>query len=63
MSLSDLHNLESRLMLIAGEAEKGLDDVKIFIENLSLVESLEQVYVKLKSAGCLLFNNWTANVR
>ena len=63
MSLADLHNLESRLMLIAGEAEKGLDDVKVFTEILSLVENLTKVYVKLKSNGCLLFYNWTAKLR
>ena len=63
MVLSDLRNLESRLMLIAGEAEKGLDDVKVFTEVLALVENLTKVYVKLKSVGCLLFGKWVATVR
>ena len=58
-TLSELHNLKSRLMLMAG---KGLDDVKVFTEVLNLVENLTKVYVKLKAAGCLLFTNWTARI-
>ncbi|XP_076810018.1 E3 ubiquitin-protein ligase rnf213-alpha-like isoform X2 [Clavelina lepadiformis] len=63
MTVKDLRNLQSRLMLIAGEAEKGLDEVKLFIEVLSHVESLTKAYVKLKTSGCLLFNSWTAKLR
>ena len=63
MTVEELHNLQSRLMLIAGEAEKGLDEVKVFIEVLAHVENLTKVYVKLKSAGCLLFNNWNVKLR
>ena len=63
MTLDDLHSLESRLMLIAGKAEKGFDDVKTFTDTLALVENMAKMYVKLKTAGCLLFNNWIATVR
>ncbi|XP_076810012.1 E3 ubiquitin-protein ligase rnf213-alpha-like isoform X1 [Clavelina lepadiformis] len=63
MTVEELHNLQSRLMLIAGEAEKGLDEVKVFIEVLAHVENLTKAYVKLKSAGCLLFNNWNVKLR
>ena len=63
INLTELHSLESRLMLIAGEAEKGLNDVKVFTEVLALVENLVKVYVKLKTAGCLLFSNWTAKIQ
>ena len=63
INLSDLRNLESRLMLIAGEAEKGLDDVKVFTEVLALVENLAKVYVKLKTVGCLLFSKWIATIK
>ena len=50
-------------MLIAGEAEKGLDDVKVFTEVLALVENLAKVYVKLKTVGCLLFSKWIATIK
>ena len=59
MTLSELQDLQSRLMLIA---DKGLDDVQRFIANLSLVENLAKAFVNLKTAGCLLFNNWTARL-
>jgi len=60
MSLKDVHDLQSRLMLIA---DKGLKDVQRFIKNLSLVENLAKALVNLKNAGCLLFNNWQAKLR
>nr|XP_018671622.1 LOW QUALITY PROTEIN: E3 ubiquitin-protein ligase rnf213-alpha-like [Ciona intestinalis] len=63
MSLSNLHDLQSRLMLIAGEADKSLADVKHFISVLSHVEKLTRAYVKLKNAGCLLFDKWAAKLR
>jgi len=60
MTLKELHDLQSRLMLIA---DKGLNDVQHFITNLSLAENLAKVFVNLKLAGCLLFNNWAAKLR
>ena len=63
MSLSELHDLQSRLMLIAGEADKGKDDVTRFIDVLSSAESLAKAYVQLKLSGCLLFNDWFAMIR
>ena len=63
MSLHELHDLQSRLMLIAGEADKGKDDVTRFIDVLSSVETLAKAFVQLKLSGCLLFNNWKAIVR
>ena len=63
MTLNELHDLQSRLMLIAGEAEKGKNDVTKFTELLSNVESLAKAYILLKESGCLLFNNWKAFIR
>ena len=63
MSLSELHDLQSRLMLIAGEAEKGKSQVNHFVETLTKVESLTKAYVTLRKAGCLLFEKWTAHIK
>ncbi|XP_078489225.1 E3 ubiquitin-protein ligase rnf213-alpha-like [Ciona intestinalis] len=63
MSLSELRDLQSRLMLIAGEAEKGKQDVSMFVDILSNVENLAKAYIQLKTSGCLLFSKWKANVR
>ena len=58
----DLHDLQSRLMLIAGEAENGNEDVNRFTALLSCSENLAKAYVQLKLSGCLLFNNWTVKI-
>ena len=63
MSLSELRGLQSRLMLIAGEAEKGKDDVNQFVNTLASVEGLAKAYVKLRLSGCLLFEHWIALIR
>jgi len=63
MSMNDLRDLQSRLMLIAGEATKGEVDVTRFMKVLSGVENLTKTYVKLKISGCPLFNDWCAKVR
>ena len=63
MTLNEVHDLQSRLMLIAGEADRGKDDIIRFTDVLSNVESLAKAYVKLKQSGCLLFENWTASIR
>ena len=63
MTLNDLRDLQSRLMLIAGESAKGEVDVTRFMKVLSSVENLTKTYVKLKTSGCPLFSDWSANVR
>ena len=63
MTLSELRDLQSRLMLIAGEAVEGKEDVTKFMNLLSSVENLAKTYVKLKTSGCSLFCDWSANVR
>nr|XP_039257181.1 E3 ubiquitin-protein ligase rnf213-alpha-like [Styela clava] len=63
LSLGELCELQSKLMLIAGEAEKGQRDVNIFVENLTSIQKLTEVYVKLLESGCMLFNEWCLTVR
>ncbi|XP_076815738.1 E3 ubiquitin-protein ligase rnf213-alpha-like isoform X2 [Clavelina lepadiformis] len=63
MTLHELRDLQSRLMLIAGEAQKEQQDVKKFIIVLSSVENLAKAYMMLKISGCLLFSKWRATLR
>ncbi|KAK3096790.1 hypothetical protein FSP39_003301 [Pinctada imbricata] len=56
----ELHELQSKLMLVAGKAEQGKDDVDKFTLVLDSVVRLCNVYIKLVSAGCVLFTDWTA---
>ncbi|XP_052062754.1 E3 ubiquitin-protein ligase rnf213-alpha-like isoform X2 [Mytilus californianus] len=53
-----LHDLQSRLMLVAGKAEKGKDDVDRFMLILDSVVRLGNIYKKLVTEGCVLFSQW-----
>ncbi|VDI83612.1 Hypothetical predicted protein, partial [Mytilus galloprovincialis] len=53
-----LHDLQSRLMLVAGKAEKGKDDVDRFMLILDSVVRLGNIYKKLVAEGCVLFSQW-----
>ncbi|XP_052086034.1 E3 ubiquitin-protein ligase RNF213-like [Mytilus californianus] len=55
-----LQDLQSRLMLVAGKAEKGNDEVERFTMILDSVVRLGNIYTKLVSDGCVLFANWKA---
>ena len=55
---AQLHDLQSRLMLVAGKAEMGKDDVDRFILILDSVVRLCNVYIKLLSSGCVLFSKF-----
>ena len=63
MTLNELHELESSLTLLTGKSDKGKEDVTRFFRVLSSVENLAKAYVQLKASGCLLFNNWTAEIQ
>ncbi|XP_061169142.1 E3 ubiquitin-protein ligase RNF213-like [Saccostrea echinata] len=56
----DLQELQSKLMLVAGKAEKGKEDVDRFTMILDSVVRLSNVYIKLVESGCVLFTNWQA---
>ncbi|XP_076109129.1 E3 ubiquitin-protein ligase rnf213-alpha-like [Mytilus galloprovincialis] len=58
-----LHDLQSRLMLVAGKAEMGKDDVDRFILILDSVVRLCNVYIKLLSSGCVLFSKFKVKFR
>ena len=66
MSVSELRELQSKLMLITGGQAKGKEDVNKdvnkFIEILSSVENLTKTFVNLKRFGCSLFMDWSARV-
>ncbi|XP_021363650.1 E3 ubiquitin-protein ligase rnf213-alpha-like, partial [Mizuhopecten yessoensis] len=53
-----LHDLQSRLMLVAGKAEMGKEDVDRFTLILDSVVRLANTYIKLVSSGCVLFSEW-----
>ncbi|XP_052087598.1 E3 ubiquitin-protein ligase rnf213-alpha-like isoform X5 [Mytilus californianus] len=55
-----LLDLQSRLMLVAGKAEKGKDEVDRFMLILDSVVRLGNIYIKLVTDGCVLFNFWHA---
>eukprot|EP00058_Branchiostoma_floridae_P013669 XP_002599157.1 hypothetical protein BRAFLDRAFT_68766 [Branchiostoma floridae] len=61
-NLSMLKSLQSKLMLLAGKADKGSEEVDRFVEILTGVTRLGQAYVHLYNAGAVLFNNWNAVV-
>ena len=63
VDIIELHDLQSRLMLIVDKAEVGTNDVNKFIDFLSSVETLAKAYVKLKLSGCLLFSHWIAKLK
>ncbi|XP_060557065.1 E3 ubiquitin-protein ligase rnf213-alpha-like [Ruditapes philippinarum] len=57
-SLSELEELQSKLILVAGEAEKGQACVERFSMVLDGVIRLSQVYIRLVSSGCVIFTNF-----
>ncbi|KAL3881511.1 hypothetical protein ACJMK2_027943, partial [Sinanodonta woodiana] len=59
-TFEQLQDLQSRLMLVAGRAEQGNDDVDRFMLVSDSVMRLANVFIKLNSAGCVLFKHWQA---
>ncbi|KAK3585576.1 hypothetical protein CHS0354_036763 [Potamilus streckersoni] len=57
-TFEQLQDLQSRLMLVAGKAEQGKDDVDRFMLVFDNVMRLANVFIKLNSAGCILFKLW-----
>ncbi|XP_076466869.1 E3 ubiquitin-protein ligase rnf213-alpha-like [Babylonia areolata] len=55
----ELLDLQSRLMLVAGEAEKGKENVDRFITIMESLMRLGKTYVQLCRDGCVLFLDWT----
>ncbi|KAL3881514.1 hypothetical protein ACJMK2_027946, partial [Sinanodonta woodiana] len=57
-TFEQLQDLQSRLMLVAGKAEQGNDDVNRFMQVFDSVTRFANVFIKLHSAGCVLFKHW-----
>ncbi|XP_022803330.1 E3 ubiquitin-protein ligase rnf213-alpha-like isoform X2 [Stylophora pistillata] len=57
-SIDELKDLQSKLMLIAGKAEKGKDDVEQFVRNLEGVMRLATAYINLYESGFVHLMNW-----
>ncbi|KAK6168586.1 hypothetical protein SNE40_019786 [Patella caerulea] len=53
-----LMDLQSRLMLVAGQAEKGNENIDIFTAVLDGAVRLAKSFVKLCTDGCVFFNSW-----
>ncbi|XP_048239631.1 E3 ubiquitin-protein ligase rnf213-alpha-like [Haliotis rufescens] len=57
-SYDQLVDLQSRLMLVAGQAEIGNENVDHFIMVLDGIVRLAKTYIRLCTDGCVLFNCW-----
>ncbi|PFX17552.1 E3 ubiquitin-protein ligase RNF213, partial [Stylophora pistillata] len=57
-SIDELKDLQSKLMLIAGKAEKGKDDVEQFSRNLEGVMRLATAYINLYESGFVHRMDW-----
>ncbi|KAK3585587.1 hypothetical protein CHS0354_036774 [Potamilus streckersoni] len=57
-TFEQLQDLQSHLMLVVGKAEQGKDAVDRFMLVFDSVMRLANVFIKLNSAGCVLFRHW-----
>jgi len=58
-SVDELTDLQSKLMLIAGKAEKGKDEVEQFVKNLEGVMRLATAYINLTESGFVHCLHWS----
>ena len=61
LSLEELRDLNSKLMLITAGTE-GKKEVDRFSRILNLVEQVARLFIDLVNAGCHLFSQWTMRV-
>ncbi|XP_053396011.1 E3 ubiquitin-protein ligase rnf213-alpha-like [Mercenaria mercenaria] len=59
-TFSELQDLQSRLMLVAGKADTGTESVERFTMIFDSITRLGKVFVKLHTSGCVLFKDWSA---
>ncbi|XP_068735057.1 LOW QUALITY PROTEIN: E3 ubiquitin-protein ligase rnf213-alpha-like [Montipora capricornis] len=57
-SLDELKDLQSKLMLIAGKAEKGKEEVDTFVKNLEGIMRLATAYINLLESGFVHRMHW-----
>ncbi|XP_074663829.1 E3 ubiquitin-protein ligase rnf213-alpha-like isoform X2 [Strix aluco] len=61
-SLSQLTELQNKLMLIATKVEQGREEANRFLEILEKVETVGKLYLELLSIGNILFIDWKADI-
>ncbi|XP_072704248.1 E3 ubiquitin-protein ligase rnf213-alpha-like isoform X2 [Ciconia boyciana] len=61
-SLSELTELQNKLMLIATKVEQGREEANRFLEILEKVETVGKLYLELLSIGNILFIDWKADI-
>ncbi|XP_009867566.1 PREDICTED: E3 ubiquitin-protein ligase RNF213-like, partial [Apaloderma vittatum] len=61
-SLSQLTELQNKLMLITTKAEKGREEANRFLEILEKVKTVGKLYLELLSIGNILFIDWKAEI-
>ncbi|KAM6394866.1 E3 ubiquitin-protein ligase rnf213-alpha-like [Rhynochetos jubatus] len=61
-SLSQLTELQNKLMLIATKAEQGTEEANRFLEILEKVEMVGKLYLELLGIGNILFIDWKADI-
>ncbi|ELU09101.1 hypothetical protein CAPTEDRAFT_223578 [Capitella teleta] len=57
-SYQKLRDLQSKIMLVAGEAEVNTGHIEMFTELFDAIVRYSQIYVELCNSGCLLFKKW-----
>ncbi|XP_075580950.1 E3 ubiquitin-protein ligase rnf213-alpha-like [Pelecanus crispus] len=60
--LSELTELQNKLMLLATKVEQGREEANRFLEILEKVETVGKLYLELLSIGTILFSNWQADI-
>ncbi|KAM9258624.1 E3 ubiquitin-protein ligase rnf213-alpha-like [Morus bassanus] len=61
-SLSQLTELQNKLMLITTKVEQGREEANRFLEILEKVERVGKLYLELLSVGNILFIDWKADI-
>ncbi|KAM6364551.1 LOW QUALITY PROTEIN: E3 ubiquitin-protein ligase rnf213-alpha-like [Pluvialis apricaria] len=61
-SLSQLTELQNKLMLIATKVEQGREEANRFLEILEKVATVGKLYLELLSVGNILFIDWKADI-
>ncbi|XP_041073022.1 E3 ubiquitin-protein ligase rnf213-alpha-like isoform X2 [Carcharodon carcharias] len=61
-TLTELRELQNKLMLMSGKRECGKEEVARFMEDFNSVQRLGKAFIELYSSGNMLYRNWKAHV-
>ncbi|XP_072339649.1 E3 ubiquitin-protein ligase rnf213-alpha-like isoform X3 [Scyliorhinus torazame] len=61
-TLTELKELQNKLMLMSGKRECGKEQVARFMEDFNNVQRLGKAFIELYSSGNMLYRNWRAFV-